>query len=151
MDDEFPENGLKCALITHLVTSAHIFLAGGNVCNFMVHPSVKTEQHEKFAEKIGEYLNEIIITSDEPETIDAIRSAYSELALHKAELVPFEDAINFIRRVLEDDKINILVINSNSSYEESLEYEEGINIVVGGNSLGRGVTFPMLQTIYYCR
>lgn len=151
LDDEFPENGLKCALITHLVTSAHIFLAGGNVCNFMVHPSVKTEQHEKFAEKIGEYLNEINITSDEPETIDAIKSAYSELALHKAELVPFEDAINFIRKVLEDDKINILVINSNSSYEESLEYEEGINIVVGGNSLGRGVTFPMLQTIYYCR
>lgn len=151
LDDEFPENGLKCALITHLVTSAHIFLAGGNVCNFMVHPSVKTEQHEKFAEKIGEYLNEINITSDEPETIEAIKSAYSELALHKAELVPFEDAINFIRKVLEDDKINILVINSNSSYEESLEYEEGINIVVGGNSLGRGVTFPMLQTIYYCR
>lgn len=151
LDDEFPENGLKCALITHLVTSAHIFLTGGNVCNFMVHPSVKTEQHEKFAEKIGEYLNEINITSDEPETIDAIKSAYSELALHKAELVPFEDAINFIRRVLEDDKINILVINSNSSYEESLEYEEGINIVIGGNSLGRGVTFPMLQTIYYCR
>lgn len=151
LDDEFPENGLKCALITHLITSAHIFLTGGKVSNFMVHPSVKTEQHEKFAEKIGEYLNEINITSEEPETIEAIQSAYNELAVYKTELVPFEDAISFIRSALEDDKINILVINSNSSFEESSEYEEGINIVVGGNSLGRGVTFPMLQTIYYCR
>ena len=53
LDDEFPENGLKSALLTHLITSAHIFLNGGKVCNFMVHPSVKTEQHEKFAVKIG--------------------------------------------------------------------------------------------------
>lgn len=30
-------------------------------------------------------------------------------------------------------------------------YETGNNIVIGGNSLGRGVTFPQLQTIYYCR
>ncbi len=151
LDDEFPENGLKSAVLTHLITSAHIFLNGGKVCNFMVHPSVKTEQHEKFAVKIGEYLNEINITNDEPETVDALRESYDRLAVHKAGLVPFDDAVSFIRKILEEDKVNILVINSNSTFEDSSEYEEGINIVVGGNSLGRGVTFPMLQTIYYCR
>jgi len=151
LDDEFPENGLKSAVLTHLITSAHIFLNGGKVCNFMVHPSVKTEQHEKFAAKIGEYLNEINITNDEPETVDVLRESYDRLAVHKAGLVPFDDAISFIRKILEEDKVNILVINSNSTFEDSSEYEEGINIVVGGNSLGRGVTFPMLQTIYYCR
>ncbi len=151
LDDEFPENGLKSALLTHLITSSHIFLNGGKVCNFLVHPSVKTEQHEKFAVKIGEYLNEINITNDEPETVDALRESYDRLAVHKAGLVPFDDAVSFIRKILEEDKVNILVINSNSAFEDSSEYEEGINIVVGGNSLGRGVTFPMLQTIYYCR
>ncbi len=151
LDDEFPENGLKSALLTHLITSAHIFLNGGKVCNFMIHPSVKTEQHEKFAVKIGEYLNEINIANDEPETVDALRESHNRLAVHKTELVPFDDAVSFIRKILEEDKVNILVINSNSAFEDSSEYEEGINIVVGGNSLGRGVTFPMLQTIYYCR
>ena len=29
--------------------------------------------------------------------------------------------------------------------------DEGMNIIVGGNSLGRGVTFPALQTAYYTR
>lgn len=52
---------------------------------------------------------------------------------------------------MQDDKINILVLNSTSSFEENTQYETGINILVGGNSLGRGVTFPQLQTIYYCR
>lgn len=151
LDDEFPENGLKSALLTHLIISAHIFLNGGKVCNFMVHPSVKTEQHEKFAVKIGEYLNEINITNDEPETVDALRESYNQLAVHKPELVTFNDAVSFIRKILEEDKVNILLINSNSAFEDSSEYEKGINIVVGGNSLGRGVTFPMLQTIYYCR
>ena len=54
-DDEFPENGLKTALITHLITSAHIIGNGSKVCNFVIHPSVKTDQHSIFAEKIGEY------------------------------------------------------------------------------------------------
>ena len=31
------------------------------------------------------------------------------------------------------------------------EYSSGSNIVIGGNTLGRGVTFPSLQTIYYTR
>ncbi len=31
------------------------------------------------------------------------------------------------------------------------EYESGCNFVIGGNTLGRGVTFPSLQTIYYTR
>ena len=51
-DEEFPENGLKVALVTHLLTSAHIMLSGGTVCNFLLHPSMKTEQHKGFAEKI---------------------------------------------------------------------------------------------------
>ena len=43
------------------------------------------------------------------------------------------------------------MLNSTSSYDENSKYEKGINVVIGGNSLGRGVTFPQLQTIYYCR
>lgn len=51
----------------------------------------------------------------------------------------------------DDDAIKILTLNSKVSFEDNTQYEDGINIIVGGNSLGRGVTFPCLQTIYYCR
>lgn len=150
-DDEFPENGLKRALIMHLISSAHIFLNGGIVCNFLIHPSVKTAFHKKFAEKIGNYLNEISHSHEEDDTREAFRAEYDKLHETKANLADFDLIYDTIYSYLQEDKINILVLNSTSSFEENTQYEKGINVLVGGNSLGRGVTFPQLQTIYYCR
>lgn len=55
------------------------------------------------------------------------------------------------KQFIQNDKISIQLLNSVVSYDENTQYEHGINVIVGGNSLGRGVTFPQLQTIYYCR
>ena len=82
-DDEFPENGLKSALIMHLIAAGHIMLAGGTVCNFLIHPSVKTSQHSSFANKIGNYLNEICHSYDEKETYEAFEAAYKSLDSQK--------------------------------------------------------------------
>jgi len=64
-----------------------------------------------------------------------------------------DDLIGFdkLKAVLDGllDKINIVVINSESSAASS--YAAGLNIVVGGNCLGRGLTLPGLHTVYYCR
>ena len=150
-DEEFPENGLKVALVTHLLTSANIMLSGGNVCNFLIHPSMKTDQHKGFAEKIGEYLNEILYSYEEDVTKKFFKSIYDNLKETKSNLVDFNEAYEYIIDQMKNDKISILVLNSFSSYEENTQYDRGINILVGGNSLGRGVTFPHLQTIYYCR
>lgn len=150
-DDEFPENGLKQALLMHLVSSAHLFLNGSQVSNFVVHPSVKVSEHQKFANKIGEYLNELNLSIDEDCTIETLHQTYDNLKTTKPDIAPFDDIYSSIKETLEKDQINVLVINSKASYDENARYETGLNIVVGGNSLGRGITFPMLQTIYYCR
>lgn len=150
-DDEFPENGLKTALVMHLISAAHIFLSGGTVCNFLIHPSFKTSEHKKFAEKIGEYLNECSYSQEEAPTKEAFLQVYNSLKTTKTDILPFEDIYRFIFEQMAADKVNILVLNSLTSFEENTQYEQGINIIVGGNSLGRGVTFPQLQTIYYCR
>ena len=150
-DDEFPENGLKTALVMHLITSWHIMLSGGTVSNFLIHPSVKTSQHSCFANKIGSYLNEISHSHDEPETREAFERVYESLKETKSDILPFDQIYDYIAEQLETDKIGILMLNSIVSYDENTKYETGINVIVGGNSLGRGVTFPQLQTIYYCR
>ncbi len=150
-DDEFPENGLKTALITHLISSAHIMLNGGDVCNFLIHPSVKTSEHSKFAEKVGSYLNELSLSFGEEDTIDAMRTVYNSLRTTKPDISDFDAILSFIWDEIQNDSINILVLNSVVSFEENTRYEKGNNIIIGGNSLGRGVTFPKLQTIYYCR
>lgn len=46
---------------------------------------------------------------------------------------------------------NINIITLNSKTTDGTTYDSGLNILVGGNTLGRGVTFPRLQTVYYCR
>ena len=151
IDDELPENGLKTALIMHLLTSAHIMHNGGDVCNFLIHPSMKTNLHKGFAEKIGEYLNEIVYSCDDEDLRSAFKSVYTNLKKTKTDLIGFDTAYKYIIQRLKDDGVNVLMLNSVSSYEENRQYDKGINIIVGGNSLGRGVTFPQLQTIYYCR
>jgi hypothetical protein len=150
-DDEFPENYLKKALMTHLISAAHIMLTGGNVCNFLIHPSQKIAQHKAFAEKIGEYLNEVYQSYDEAVTKEAFEAEYSALKSTKPDIYPFDDIYSCIGSLLAEDNVNVLVLNSESDFSENTNYDEGCNIIVGGNSLGRGVTFPMLQTIYYCR
>ena len=150
-DDEFPENGLKTALISHLIVSAHIFGEGGDVCNFLIHPSVRTSEHGKFAEKIGEYLNEILLTCEEPNTVATFQSVYDSLKETKNDLGEFDTLYSFIISTLQSDGIGVLVLNSVTSFEDNTGYDNGVNILIGGNSLGRGVTFPKLQTIYYCR
>ena len=151
VDDEFPENGLKTALIMHLISSAHVFLNGGKVSNFLIHPSVRTDQHSKFAEKIGDYLNDLSITSEEPETTEAFEMVYDNLKSTKPDLRPFVELYTCVSHQLENDQVNVLVINSITSYDDNVQYETGINVIIGGNSLSRGITFPQLQTIYYCR
>jgi len=151
-DDEFPENGLFQAVLTHLITSAQIFLQGGIVCNCLVHPSVRTADHKNFANKIGSYLNSMSQTIDDEETIEALKLSYQDLKTTKEDLLPFDKIYGFIKlRLLDSDGINILLLNSTVSLTDNSGYDKGINIIVGGNSLGRGVTFPCLQTIYYCR
>ena len=150
-DDEYPENGLKQALMFHLISSAHILKSGGKVCNFLIHPSHKIKDHSSFAEKIGEYLNEIFLSRNESVTKEAFYDIYCNLKATKIGLLDFDEIYGFIGSLLSDDKVNVLVLNSEASFEQNTLFESGCNVIVGGNSLGRGVTFPQLNTIYYCR
>lgn len=150
-DDEIAENGLLQALLYHLVSSADIFLNGGKVSNFLIHPSMATSQHTKFADKIAAYLNEISGSIDEPEVSESLKTVYDDLLSTKSNIRPFEDIMAKIADILENDEVNRLILNSKEQFAENVKYESGINVIVGGNSLGRGITFPKLQTTYYCR
>lgn len=147
--DEEIENYLKRAVCTHLITSAEIFLTGGKVSNFLVHPSVKVSQHAHFASLIGEYLNEVNLSDDVAK--ETLHDIYNDLKKTYPNISSFENIYAKIIAFLEEDKIKILVLNSKNEILPASEYESGINIIVGGNSLGRGITFPKLQTIYYSR
>jgi len=143
---------LNRAILNYLVVVAHFKLTNySKACNFLIHPSMKTKDHTTVAEKIGETLNEILqgITDNEDDLKENLLNEWNNLYTTKPEIKPFDEIYDCIKDILFHSEINIHILNSKSN--ATIDVEIGYNIVVGGNILGRGVTFPNLQTIYYSR
>lgn len=144
-------DGMQKAIASFLVTAAHIIgTKSKKSCNFLIHPSVSIADHEAIAERIGQALNILLQSINEDDVFkNVLKIAWLDLQETKPDILDFDKCYTFLSDVLEKGKITISTMNSKASVD--VDFKEGINIVVGGNCLGRGVTFPNLQTTYYCR
>ncbi len=148
-DSEYISDGLRQSLLSFLVSGAHIMLSGGKVCNFLIHPSVSIKDHEAVADKISGFLNETLYGNMQKELLPQITEAWDDLQKTKPDIKPLSEIKKFIVKNLKNMSVDILVMNSKSDHD--IDKDNGMNVIIGGNSLGRGVTFPALQTVYYCR
>jgi hypothetical protein len=143
---------LNRSILNYLIVVAQFKLAKhSKVCNFLIHPSVRTRDHATVAEKIGRTLNDVLqgITDNEEELKNNLKVEWENLYTTKPEIKSFDEIYDCIGDMLFHSEVNIHILNSKSN--ATIDVETGYNIVVGGNILGRGVTFPNLQTIYYSR
>jgi len=136
-------------VIRHLAVSAQILASGGKVSNCLLHPSVRQAVHHRFADDVIKELNWCVEHIND-DFISELQAQYACLAPEKSEKLSFNDIYKFTKELIENKGIKILVMNGKTDVESS-EYERGSNFIIGGNTLGRGVTFPGLQTIYYTR
>lgn len=144
------KNGLYWATMHHLIVSAQLYLNEGTVCNFVIHPGVKKTSHLTARKNVEERLNFILNNLDFPELladIDFVLNQIKPTYFRKASNIEIQ---NKIKELYANKSIKILVMNGDTSIMES-DYRTGSNIIIGGNVLGRGVTFPKLQTLYYTR
>lgn len=151
-EDGYIPEGLKSALLTYLIVCGHYSIQGTDTCNFLVHPSVKIADHLTFSTVLGEHLNEFLIAvTDDAESFirPQLEAIWNDLKATKPDIESFEDIFDAVVTLLENELIRVMMLNSTTDI--SVNYQTGYNIIVGGNSLGRGVTFPKLQTVYYCR
>lgn len=144
------KDGLYDAVIHHLTASAELFLNGETVCNFVIHPGVKKSSHLTMAANTKARLQYIKDHLADRDVIGDFDKMLSSLAPEKHTKYSLSDTLKCVKQLFDDDKVNVLVMNADTSVGEE-EYTDGCNIVVGGNVLGRGVTFPKLQTLYYTR
>lgn len=84
------------------------------------------------------------------QTRDELLKEYDHLHPQRKERVTFDSLFNEAKELLNSGSVKVLVMNGKNEVD-STEYSSGSNIVIGGNTLGRGVTFPALHTIYYTR
>lgn len=144
------ENPLREVLLHHLMVSALKLIDGQKVCNCLIHPSVRKAVHSRYKEEIVDKLTVCTQNIETPEFFDKLHGVYNDLNPVKGNKQSFEDCYNLIKRMLLQKEIKVLLMNGDSNIS-SEEYVTGSNIIIGGNTLGRGVTFSGLQTIYYTR
>lgn len=146
------DNYLTNALLTFLVTCAEFEINEKGNCNFMIHPSHKTEIHSLFESKIREVLNQIIHSinySEDQSLKDLVREVWLDLKATKPDINHIDDLYSKFIEIVQREEIKVLTINSKS--DDELKLDSGFNILVGGNVISRGLTIPKLQTVYYCR
>lgn len=138
----------KEAVIRHIAVSAQVLASGGKVCNGLIHPSVRQSAHNTYAKEVEKVLEWCKTNNAEFK---------AEILKHSASLNPqksakLSDDVIFSKAesLVMNDEINVYIMNGTNEVD-STAYAMGSNIVIGGNTLGRGVTFPGLQTIYYTR
>ena len=136
-------------VIRHLLVSAQILKTGGVVSNCLIHPIVRQSAHQKFADSIATELKwcKDNINGDFK---DNLKKQYDFLTPSKSDKLPFSQIFDAVSKILINDEAKVIIMNGKTDIDSD-EYAAGCNFVVGGNTLGRGVTFPSLQTIYYTR
>lgn len=141
--------GLSATAIHHLAVSGQILASGGKVCNCLIHPSVRQAVHGRYEKAMQGELSWCLNHIDD-EFRTELHNAYDELHPEKSSKADFEAVFAAAKNLLESHAVKVLVMNGKHDVDSS-EYSSGSNIVIGGNTLGRGVTFPSLHTIYYTR
>lgn len=142
------DDDTKAVVIRHITVSAQTLLSGGKVCNCLIHPSVRIAAHQSFAKEVNKVLE--WCKANLSDFKDEIIKCYADLAPQKANKQPVDAVVSKAESLVVNNEINIYIMNGKNDVDSSA-YSKGSNIVIGGNTLGRGVTFPCLQTIYYTR
>lgn len=143
------ENPAKAVVLRHIAVSAQILASGKKVSNCLIHPSVRQSVPQKYADDITHELAWCIEHRNDDFTED-IKQEYENISPSKTEKVGLDVFIQKAYELLDKKEIKVLVMNGKTDIDSD-EYAMGCNFVIGGNTLGRGVTFPGLQTIYYTR
>lgn len=149
-NDTAPKDDIYKALLHHVVVSAQLFLTGADVCNFIIHPGVKKASHNKAKKEIEQKIQFLLSNINSDEFKQDIFECWKDLNPSKHEKVDFEIVLEKTRDLINSNQINVLVMNGDTNVSDE-QYKTGSNVIIGGNVLGRGVTFPKLQTLHYTR
>ena len=143
------KNPTRDVVVRHLTVSAQILLSGGKVSNCLLHPSVRQNVHNRFANDIAKEMKWALEHIND-ELPALVKKEYDDLAPTKTTKCSFDDVLAKVADLLKSNAVKVLIMNGKYDVATD-EYATGSNIVIGGNTLGRGVTVPGLHTIYYTR
>ncbi|HEY4243191.1 MAG TPA: Z1 domain-containing protein [Kofleriaceae bacterium] len=151
--DEAPE-GLRKAIAFFLVAAAVQSITDPDTAkggqNFVCHTSQLQDQHSKLEQLIRDYLERIsnALETRAGEPLDKLTLAYDELGKTLPERPSLPVVLDQIGMRIVNRKV--LVMNGRPG-KKAPEPSRGVNFIIGGNIIGRGVTIDNLLVTYYLR
>lgn len=140
--------GLENAIYTFILTAAYrIGFERDSRCNFLLHPSARTFDHNLIRDKVKCFVLDTLNSLNSPERAPKFQACYEDLKSNKPQLPSLNELLLEAQRTA----FNVVVMNSSPGNLSRGLPVSGANIFIGGNVLGRGIVIPKLQTIYYCR
>ncbi|MEH2115951.1 Z1 domain-containing protein [Nostoc sp.] len=150
-------NGLKLALCCFFLGSIYKMQSGSEDAkySFLAHICYKKDNHKNLEEIISSFILDIdqaicgeSSVTKQKEALKYLNEAYKELSKTALNLPSFNQLVEELKPELQS--VRPKIINANNPDKE-LKYSPGMNILVGGNRLGRGVTIDGLMVTYYLR
>ena len=140
--------GLEKAIYTFILTAAfRIGFEKDSSCNFLLHPSARTFDHNLIRDKVKRFVLDSLNNLNSGELAPKFRACYKDLKSNKPQLPTLQKLLEEAQRTA----FNVVVMNSSPGNLSRGLPMSGASIFIGGNVLGRGIVVPKLQTIYYCR
>ncbi len=142
------------ALLRFLVRSAHLNTdvnKGEKNYSFLVHTSGKKDDHEQDRVTIESAIS--VLSDTEHAEFDKLIQRVFQLA---GELYPAHDSGKITEYVVENiSRVSVIVLNSQrdrkAAGDNPTEPTSPFTIIIGGNIVSRGVTFPNLLAMYFTR
>ena len=149
--------GLRLALCCFFLGSIYKMQSESDkTYSFLAHICHKKDNHNNLEKIISNFIVELdkairekSSQTKQKQALKWLQEAYEELMKTASEsLPPFDDLIKDLKYELRSTIPK--VINANNPDKEP-NYNPGMNILIGGNRLGRGVTIEGLMITYYGR
>jgi Z1 domain len=147
--------GLRASLLFFLVSAAAAIRRRGvpeRGYSYLCHPSLKNDEQEIAEERINKFLTDVLaalLGQDGADILGDLRAAHRDLAgTVGADTPSFDEVLETLRQYLPAKRL--LVINARVK-RRGIDYGRGLNFLIGGNTLGRGIAIKDLLVTYYVR
>jgi hypothetical protein len=148
-------DGLRKSLLFFLVSSAAAIRLRGvpeRGYSYLCHPSLKNDEQATAEKRINRFLNEVLSAvygTGNRTLLKELVSEYKNLkSTLKAKTPSFPKILQTVAQYLPTRRL--LVINARVK-RQGIDYGRGLNFLIGGNTLGRGIAIRDLLVTYYVR
>jgi len=148
-------DGLRASLLFFLVSAAAAIRRRPmpeRGYSYLCHPSLRNDEQEIAEDRINNFLTEVfgaLLGQDGNDILEELRVAHADLATTLGVDTPsFDEVCETLRQYLPARRL--LVINARVK-RRGIDYGRGLNFLIGGNTLGRGIAIRDLLVTYYVR